>query len=53
MTEHHLEMTEKEVVLRLMSKYPQDIMIFDEIEKEALKMADCMSRGIISQFRYK
>ena len=46
----HLEMTEKEAVLRLNGKYAEDIRVFDSIEKEALKMADYMTQGIIRQF---
>lgn len=46
----HLEMTEKEAVLRLNGKYAEDIQVFDSIEAEALKMADYMSQGIIRQF---
>ncbi len=46
----HLDMTEKEAVLRLEGKYTQDIQMFDNIEKEALKMSDYMSGGIIRQF---
>lgn len=42
----HLEMTEKEAVLRLQGDYKADIEMFDRIEKEALKMADYMSCGI-------
>jgi len=46
----HLEMTEMEAVLRLSGKYEKDIKIFDEIEEEALKMADYMTYGISRQF---
>ena len=45
----HLEMTEKEATLRLQGKYSEDIIEFDSIENEALKMADYMSCGIIKQ----
>lgn len=45
----HLDMTEKEAVLRLNGKYAEDIKVFDRIEEEALKMADYMSNGIIRQ----
>lgn len=43
----HLEMTEKEATLRLQRNYTADIRMFDEIENEALKMADYMFCGII------
>lgn len=36
----HLEMTEKEATLRLQSDYAADIRMFDQIETEALRMAD-------------
>jgi hypothetical protein len=46
----HLQMTEQEAVLRLTGKYAEDVAIFDEIEEEALKMADEMFEGLIKQF---
>ncbi len=49
----HLEMTEKEAVLRLSQRYEEDVAIFDIIEREALEMADYMFHGFISQFDYK
>ena len=45
----HLEMTEKEATLRLQGNYTADIKEFDDIEDEALKMADYMFFGIINQ----
>lgn len=45
----HLKMTKKETALRLQGEYEEDIRMFDEIEIEALKMADYMSCGIINQ----
>jgi len=48
----HLDMTEKEAVLRLGGRYSEDIRMFDRIEEEALKMADEMSHGIIRQFNF-
>ena len=45
----HLEMTEKQLVLRLQGDYPADIEMFDRIEKEALKMVDYMFCGIEKQ----
>ena len=45
----HLEMTEKEATLRLQGNYEADIIIFDQIENEALIMADYMFCGIIKQ----
>lgn len=46
----HLRMTEDEATYRLKGQYSQDIMIFDLIEDEALRMADYMAQGIIKQF---
>lgn len=48
----HLEMTEQEVALRLAGKYAKDVKIYDMIEIEALKMADYMFHGFISNFDY-
>ncbi len=48
----HLNMTEKEAGCRLAGNYEEDIRVFDNIEEEALKMADYMSHGIIKQFRF-
>ena len=48
----HLEMTEKEAMLRLQGNYQADIEIFAKIEDEALKMADYMFCGIIKHCRY-
>jgi hypothetical protein len=46
----HLELTKDEAVARLDQDYTKDIQIFDQIEKEALMMADQFSNGIIRQF---
>lgn len=43
----HLEMTEKEAMLRLQGNYTADINVFDSIENEAFDMADYMFCGII------
>lgn len=45
----HLEMTEKEASLRLQRNYAADIKIFNDIEDEALKMANYMFCGIINR----
>lgn len=49
----HLEMTEREAVLRLNGNYSEDIKNFDSIEQQALKMADYMFSGIVQQFNFK
>lgn len=48
----HLQMTEKEAVLRLTGRYKEDIETFDKIESEALKMADYMFQGFVNYFNY-
>lgn len=47
----HLEMTEKEAALRLQSDYAADIRTFDQIETEALRMADDMFCGLAMRCR--
>lgn len=47
----HLRMTEDEAALILTGQYNQSIKVFDDIQAEALKMADVMTCGIIRQFR--
>ena len=46
----HLSLTEKEALARLAGNYPKDIALYDEIENQALAMADEFSAGIIKQF---
>lgn len=46
----HLEMTENEATLRLQGNYTADINVFDNIETEALKMADYMFCGIVKAY---
>lgn len=46
----HLALTKAEAVARLSKEYAKDIAIFDQIEKEALMMADDFAYGIIRQF---
>jgi len=47
----HLKMTENEVKYRFSMQYASDIAEYDEIENQALKMADYMADGIRKQFR--
>jgi hypothetical protein len=47
----HLKMTENEAKYRLSSQYASDIAEYEEIENQALKMADYMVEGIRKQFR--
>lgn len=46
----HLQMTEKEAMLRLQGNYTADINVFDDIENEAFKMADYMFCGITKTY---
>lgn len=46
----HLKLTKSEAVNILNKNYSEGISIFDEIEKQALGMADVMASGIASQF---
>ena len=46
-----LEMTEKEAILRLRGDYAADIRIFDQIEAEALRMADYTFCGLATHCR--
>lgn len=48
----HLKMTKSEAVNILTNKYEQSIIDYDEIENQALKMADVMAEGIVRQFQY-
>lgn len=47
---HHLRTTEDAAIYRIGERYPQEIINFDVIQSEALKMADIMSYGILEQF---
>ena len=49
MLHSHLAMTEKEAALRLQGNYAADIQVFDEIENQALKMANYMFCGMIKR----
>lgn len=46
----HLELTTKEVAARLAGNYPEDIAAFDQVERQAMEMADYFSAGIMHQF---
>lgn len=50
MLHEHLAMTKSEAVYRLSKDYASDIAIFDQIELQALAMANAMAEGIIKQF---
>lgn len=46
----HLRMTEDEAVSTITGQYEKSIKDFDDIQAEALQMADVMTCGIINQF---
>lgn len=50
MLHEHLRLTKEEAVDILTGKYPESISVFDDIERQALKMADVMADGIVRQF---
>lgn len=47
---NHLAMTKAEAVDILTQKYADSIRMFEDIEQEALAMADVMTQGIVKQF---
>jgi hypothetical protein len=47
----HLKLVKSEAVDILTNNYIQSIVDYDEIEKQALKMADVMAEGIVKQFQ--
>lgn len=46
----HLSMTKEEAVDFINANYAASVAVFDQIEKEALEMADQMTEGIVQQF---
>lgn len=53
MLHEHLALTKSEAVAMLTGNYAEGIKLYDEIEKQALKMADVMAKGIVKQFPKK
>lgn len=50
MLHEHLALTKSEAINILTEKYAEGITLFDQIEKQALEMADVMTNGIVRQF---
>ncbi|MDF2591772.1 MAG: hypothetical protein K0S75_1238 [Clostridia bacterium] len=50
MMHKHLELVKAEAVNLLTKDFKASIKVYDEIERQALEMADVMSEGIIKQF---
>lgn len=48
----HLKLVEEEAIYRLKGQYAADIALYDEIETQALEMADMMATGIARQFGF-
>jgi len=53
MFDTHLALTTKEVQMHLLGNYPADIAAFGQVEKEALRMADYFSYGLMRAFPQK
>ncbi len=45
----YLMLTKREIVARLSGEYADDVDTFDELERQALKLADYLSNGIMRQ----
>lgn len=50
MLNEHLALTKTEAAYLITKKYSESIQIFDEIENQALMMADIMLQGLLNQF---
>nr|WP_240793368.1 acetylglutamate kinase [Psychrobacillus vulpis] len=48
----HLALTKNEAVSMIQKKYKESVQLFDQIEEQALEMADMISGAIIMQFPY-
>lgn len=48
----HLALTKLEAVCMIQKNFELEVQVFDQIEAEALMMADTISDGIFKQFPY-
>lgn len=53
MMQDHLALTTEEAVARKKKDYAADVMAFDKVDEEILKMSDMLSMGIVTQFPEK
>ncbi len=53
MMNYHLRLTTDEAVQRIRKKYDADVITFDTIHNEIIKMADMFADGIVQQFPEK
>lgn len=52
MFESHLDLTKREAGFRFGKEYDEDVAIFDDIEKQAMQMADYFTSGLMKQFAH-
>jgi hypothetical protein len=53
MMDEHLKLTTNEAVQRIKKNYEADVVAYDEVHNEILKMSDMLSSGILNQFPMK
>lgn len=53
MMRHHLDLVKSEAVNMLAGNYQASVAVYDEIELQALQMANVMAEGIIRQFNIR
>ena len=53
MMNDHLKLTTDEAIQRIKKDYDMDIIVYDKVHTEILKMSDMLSDGIIKQFSEK